>query len=175
MTPLSFKRQDTVNNYYNTSMHRTHTYNSPQRSQTKKEPYPSLTLWFCQVLTTGWSPLSTESPHTHQYLHWDSNHFITAKNSVYNTLAFRAKVVCINQQALQEEKWHISTKPYRLATSHHGSSTVYTTNLTSNTTAKLETQTIQQSSRWTMTATVDLTTTWVYRYTSEEPTPSKPL
>ena len=28
-----------------------------------------------------------------QYLHWDSNHFITAKNSVFNTLAFRAKVV----------------------------------------------------------------------------------
>ena len=31
--------------------------------------------------------------HTDQYLHWDSNHFITAKNSVYNTLARRVKVV----------------------------------------------------------------------------------
>ena len=31
--------------------------------------------------------------HTDQYLHWDNNHFITAKNSVYNTLAHRAKVV----------------------------------------------------------------------------------
>ena len=31
--------------------------------------------------------------HTDQYLHWDSNHFITPKNSVHNTLAHRAKVV----------------------------------------------------------------------------------
>ena len=29
--------------------------------------------------------------HTDQYLHWDSNHHITAKHSVYNTLAHRAK------------------------------------------------------------------------------------
>ena len=31
--------------------------------------------------------------HTDQYLHWDSNHCITAKNSVYNTLAHRGKAV----------------------------------------------------------------------------------
>ena len=31
--------------------------------------------------------------HTDQYLHWDSNHHITAKQSVYNTLAHTAKVV----------------------------------------------------------------------------------
>ena len=37
-----------------------------------------------------------------QYLHWDSNHFITGKNSVFNTLAFRSKVVCSNQHTLQE-------------------------------------------------------------------------
>ena len=29
--------------------------------------------------------------HTDQYLHWDSNHHITAKQSVYNTLAHRTK------------------------------------------------------------------------------------
>ena len=42
-----------------------------------------------------------------QYLSWDSNHFITAENSVFNTLAFRAKVVCTSQQALHKEMEHI--------------------------------------------------------------------
>ena len=37
--------------------------------------------------------------HTDQYLHWDSNHFITAKNSVYNTIAHRAKVTPALQQS----------------------------------------------------------------------------
>ena len=45
--------------------------------------------------------------HTDQYLHWNSNHFITAKHSVYNTLAHSAKVVCSNQQSLQQELKHI--------------------------------------------------------------------
>ena len=45
--------------------------------------------------------------HTDQYLHWDSNHFIGAKHSVYNTLAHRAKVVSYNQHALQKELQHI--------------------------------------------------------------------
>ena len=44
--------------------------------------------------------------HTNQYLHLDSNHFITAKSSVFNTLAFRAKVVCSSQQALHKEMEH---------------------------------------------------------------------
>ena len=45
--------------------------------------------------------------HTDQYLYWDSNHFISAKNSVFNTLAFRARVVCSNLQTLQQENEHI--------------------------------------------------------------------
>ena len=45
--------------------------------------------------------------HTYQYLHWDSNHFIGAKNSTFNTLAFRPKVVCPMQQALHKEMEHI--------------------------------------------------------------------
>ena len=45
--------------------------------------------------------------HTDQYLHWDSNHFITTKQSVYNTLAHRAKVVSSNQEALDKELLHI--------------------------------------------------------------------
>ena len=45
--------------------------------------------------------------HTDQYLQWDSNHFITAKHSVYNTLAHRAKIVSSNQKALHKELDHI--------------------------------------------------------------------
>ena len=45
--------------------------------------------------------------HTNQYVHLDSNYLITAKNNVFNTVAFRAKVVCTSQQALQKEMKHI--------------------------------------------------------------------
>ena len=54
------------------------------------------------------TPQYTEKPtHTDQYLHWDSNHFNKAKNSVYNTLAHRAKVVSSNPTALSKELDHI--------------------------------------------------------------------
>ena len=45
--------------------------------------------------------------HMDQYLHWDSNHFIAAKHSVFNALAHRAKVVSNNQQSLHQEPDHI--------------------------------------------------------------------
>ena len=47
--------------------------------------------------------------HTDQYLHWDSNHHITAKHSVYNTLAHRAKTVSSTQDSLDRELLHIQT------------------------------------------------------------------
>ena len=47
--------------------------------------------------------------HTDQYLHWDSNHHITAKHSVYNTLAHRAKTVSSTQASLDKELSHIKT------------------------------------------------------------------
>ena len=47
--------------------------------------------------------------HTDQYLHWDSNHHITAKQSVCNTLAHRAKVVSSSQGTLDKELQHIKT------------------------------------------------------------------
>ena len=46
--------------------------------------------------------------HTDQDLHWDSNHFITAKNSVYNTLAHRAKVVSSTNEDLNNEMEHLN-------------------------------------------------------------------
>ena len=48
-----------------------------------------------------------KATHTDQFLHWDSNHFIAAKHSVYNTLAHRAKTVSSNQEALHKELHHI--------------------------------------------------------------------
>ena len=47
--------------------------------------------------------------HTDQYLHCGSNHHITAKQSVFNTLAHRAKVVCSSQERLDKESQHIKT------------------------------------------------------------------
>ena len=45
--------------------------------------------------------------HTDQYLHWDSNHFFTAKSSVYNILAHRAKVVSSTPKDLAKELEHL--------------------------------------------------------------------
>ena len=45
--------------------------------------------------------------HTDQYLHWDSNHHITAKQSVFNTLAHRAKTVSSSQDSMDNELDHI--------------------------------------------------------------------
>ena len=45
--------------------------------------------------------------HTDQCLHWDSNHFTTAKNSVYNTLAHTAKVVSSAPAELAKELDHL--------------------------------------------------------------------
>ena len=67
-----------------------------------------------------WTPKVTPGPkntilttvyrkptHTDQYLHWDSNHFITAKNNVYYTLAHRAKVVSSTPEDLTKELDHL--------------------------------------------------------------------
>ena len=48
-----------------------------------------------------------KTTHTDQYLHWDSNHHITAKQSVYNTLAHRAKTVSSTKETLDKELQHI--------------------------------------------------------------------
>ena len=45
--------------------------------------------------------------HRDQYLHWDSNHHITAKQSVFNTLAHGAKTVSSTQDLLNKELSHI--------------------------------------------------------------------
>ena len=55
--------------------------------------------------TTGYR----KPTHTDQYLHWDSNHHITAKQSVFNTLAHRAKTVSSSQDSMDKELEHIKT------------------------------------------------------------------
>ena len=48
-----------------------------------------------------------EATHRDQYLHWDSNYHITARQSVCNMLAHRAKVVSSSQDRLDQELQHI--------------------------------------------------------------------
>ena len=85
----------------------------PHIQITVGEPLQEGTLPFLDTLVaTGPSnTLSTavyrKPTHTDQYLHWDSNHFIVAKHSVYNTLAHRAKAVSYSQEALHKELNHI--------------------------------------------------------------------
>ena len=62
------------------------------------------TIEFNNTFTTS---VYRKPTHKDQYLHWDSNHFITAKQSVYNTLAHRAKIVSSNQEALDQKLLHI--------------------------------------------------------------------
>ena len=45
--------------------------------------------------------------HVGQYLHWDSNLFISAKSSIFNTLAYMDRVICMNQLTLQQENEHV--------------------------------------------------------------------
>ena len=47
--------------------------------------------------------------HMDQYLHWVSQHSISAKHSVVNTLTHRAQTVCSDQQLLGQEQLHIRT------------------------------------------------------------------
>ena len=42
--------------------------------------------------------------HTNQYLNWDSEHKLSAKYGVFNTLTHRVRTIYTNQQLLQEEE-----------------------------------------------------------------------
>ena len=108
MTLLSSRRQNTANNYYNTSTHKTHTYSSPWRNWTKRVLYHSWIPWSLQVPTIPILLRFYRKPtHRHQYPHWERNHFTGAKHSVFNTLAQRAKVVSASQQSHHQELVHI--------------------------------------------------------------------
>ena len=107
MTLLSSTRQNTVRLFYNTSTTRTH-ISSSQWNQHKAH-FHSWTPWSPLNKTTLSASQSTGNQHTDQYLHWDSNHHNTAKQSVFNTLAHRANVVSSSQDKLDRELQHIKT------------------------------------------------------------------
>ena len=92
-----------------------HISNQDPHIQFTVEPIQQGSLPFLDTLVTI-EPNNTFSTtvyrkltHTDQYLHWDSNHHITAKQSLFNTLAHRAKVVSSSQDKLDQELQHIKT------------------------------------------------------------------
>ena len=77
---------------------------------TQQDSLPFLdTLVTIQPDNTFSTTVYRKPTHTDQYLHWDSNHHITAKQSVFNTLAFRAKTVSSSQESMDKELEHIKT------------------------------------------------------------------
>ena len=109
MTPLSSARQNTARNFFNTSTTRTHTSNS-QLNPTQQDSLPFfdtlITIQPDNILSTT---VYRKPTHTDQYLHWDSNHHITAKQSVFNTLAHRTMTVSSTQDSMDKELDHIKT------------------------------------------------------------------
>ena len=92
-----------------------HINNQDPHVQFTVEPIKQGSLPFLDTLVTS-EPNTTFSTtvyrkptHTDQYLHRDSNHDITAKQSVYSTLAHRAKMVSSSQDRLDQELQHIKT------------------------------------------------------------------
>ena len=110
MTPMSSTRQNTVRTYL-----LQHINNQDPHIQFTVEPTQQGSLPFLDTLVTiepdnTFSTTVYRKPtHTDQYLHWDSNHHITAKQSVFNTLAHRAKTVSSSQDKMDRELQHIKT------------------------------------------------------------------
>ena len=92
-----------------------HINNQDPHIQFTGEPTQQGSLPFLETLVTiepdnTFSTIVYRQPtHTDQYLYRDSNHHITAKQSVYNTPAHRAKVVSSTQDKLNRELLHIKT------------------------------------------------------------------
>ena len=108
MTPLSSTGQNSQDLLQ-------HINNQDPHIQFTVEPTQQGSLPFLDTLVTiepdnTFSTTVYRKPtHTDQYLHWDSNHHITTKESVYNTLAHGAKIVSSTQDKLDRELQHIKT------------------------------------------------------------------
>ena len=109
-----------------------HINNQDPHIQFTVEPTKQGSLPFLDTLVTK-EPDNTFSTtvyrkptHTDQYLHWDSNHHITAKQSIYNTLAHRAKIVSSTQDKMDRELQHIRTALQHVSVSRLGPQPVAT-------------------------------------------------
>ena len=77
---------------------------------TQQDSLPFLdTLITIQPDNTFSTTVYRKPTHTDQYLHCNSNHHITAKQSVFNTLAHRAKTVSSTQASMDKELDHMKT------------------------------------------------------------------
>ena len=80
---------------------------------TKEDSRPDGSMPFLDILITPREDgsLSTtvnrKPTHTDLYLQWDSNHTITSKYIVVDTLHHRAQVICLSPELLQQEEKHL--------------------------------------------------------------------
>ena len=109
MIPLSSTRQNTVRTLLQ------HINNQDLHIQFTVEPTQQGSLPFLDTLViiepdNIFSTTVYRKPtHTDQYLQWDSNCHITAKQSVFNTLSHRAKIISSTQDKMDREPHHIKT------------------------------------------------------------------
>ena len=80
---------------------------------TKEDSRPDGSMPFLDILITPRQDGSLKTTvyrkptHTDLYLQWDSNHTITSKYSVVDTLHHRAQVICSSPELLQQEEKHL--------------------------------------------------------------------
>ena len=107
MTPLSSIRQNSQDLLQHINSQDPHIQLTVEPTQ---DSLPFLdTLVTIEPDNTFSTTVYRKPTHTDQYLHWDSNHHITAKQSVFNTLAHRAKTVSSSQDRMDKELEHIRT------------------------------------------------------------------
>ena len=80
---------------------------------TKEDSRPDGSMSFLDILITPREDGSLKTTvfrkptHTDLYLQWDSNHTITSKYGVVDTLHHRAQVICSSPELLQQEEKHL--------------------------------------------------------------------
>ena len=80
---------------------------------TKEDSRPDGSMPFLDILITPRedgrlkTTVYRKPTHTDLYLQWDSNHTITSKYGVVDTLHHRAKVICSSPELLQQEEKHL--------------------------------------------------------------------
>ena len=143
MTPLSLRRQNTVNNYLTHQLtgptYTIHCRGIKPRSSTAFPWHLGFSRFQQQLVTNVY-----RKP-THTYT---GTVTISLQHTIVSTTLQHLglkKSRPVNKH--YKKKRNTSTKPYRLASSHHCPSTLYITNLTASITATMDMQTIQQPTK----------------------------